>query len=287
MSTRLLAVVALLLASVSCNQRSPILNSPVLPTESPILPVGQPAVFAVTIQPGVIGPASLVGKVILTLPALERGSEVFLRSSDPSVLSVPGSVVVPAGSDTAAFAATVQGVASDRDVQVTANTAGGRSATATVAVWSVLPTFCVFWSESGDYIGGGITRRMTPPSFAVSAAFSGNLVSMNVNGPSWWYLSFQAPKGAPLTVGSYEGATRYPFQSPSEPGLSVWGDGRGCNQLSGRFTVREIDVSSSGQLRRFWATFEQHCERGTAALYGDVRFTDGAAAVGTLGAPPR
>ncbi len=274
MNSRLLTLVALLLATGGCNQRHPIFNSPALPSETPTLQIGQPAVFGVSMEPpGVIGPASATGKVLLTLPALAGGTEVLLKSSDPSVLSVPGSVVVPAGSDTAVFAGTVQGVASDRDVQVTASTAGGRSVTTTISVWKLVPTFCFFWSDPGDYIGGGATRRMVPPSYRFSASSSGSRVSLSLNGPSWWYLDFQAPKNAPLAVGTYEGATRYPFQAPSVPGLSVSGDGRGCNQLSGRFTVREIDVAPNGRVRNFWATFEQHCERGTAALFGEVRVT--------------
>lgn len=270
MNSRPLALIALLLATVGCNQRSPIFNSPALPSDT--LPIGQPAVFIVSMQ-GVKGPASATGKVLLTLPAPVGGTEVFLKSSDPSVLSVPGSVVVLAGSDTAVFAATVQGVASDRDVQLTASAAGGRSVTTTVSVWSAVPTFCILSSDPGDYIGQGVTRRMVPPSYRFSASSIGNRVSLSLSGQGWWDLDFQAPKNAPLAVGTYEGATRYPFQAPTAPGLDVSGDGRGCNELSGRFTIREIDVAPDGRVRNFWATFEQHCGRGTPALFGEVRIT--------------
>jgi len=81
----------------------------------------------------------------------------------------------------------------------------------------------------------------------------------------------------PLRVGTYDGATRWPFQRDSDPGLDISGEGRGCNTLTGRFVVREADFTASGQVRQFWATFEQHCENRAPALYGDVRVTNGPA----------
>lgn len=70
---------------------------------------------------------------------------------------------------------------------------------------------------------------------------------------------------------AYENATRYPFQSPTLPGLDVSGDGRGCNTLTGRFDILEISYAS-GQISSFAADFEQHCEGGTPALFGSVRY---------------
>ena len=61
--------------------------------------------------------------------------------------------------------------------------------------------------------------------------------------------------------GSYTGALRYPFNDGA-PGLSVSGDGRGCNTLTGQFDVTEISQASTGELLVFDATFEQHCEGG-------------------------
>ena len=117
---------------------------------------------------------------------------------------------------------------------------------------------------------------------AFAAECSGNLARFTFwdNAGRWWYAEFQAPKGIPLRVGPYEGATRYPFQRDTDPGLSIAGEGRGCNTLTGRFTIREADFSPSGQVRHFWATFEQHCENMALALYGDVRVTNGPAVSG-------
>jgi hypothetical protein len=63
----------------------------------------------------------------------------------------------------------------------------------------------------------------------------------------------------------------WPFQSPGSPGLSIFGDGRGCNTLTGRFDVRAIEVAPTGELILFEADFEQHCESNPAALFGRIR----------------
>jgi hypothetical protein len=143
-------------------------------------------------------------------------------------------------------------------------------------------TLLVLASQPGDYIGGGQQRVITTAEadFSVSRN-SANGVSFNINdfnkpNPqfTFWYVDLGAPFNAPLAVGAYEGATRFPFQQPSEPGLSVSGDGRGCNQLFGRFDVLEADYDpQTGDVIRFAADFEQHCETPAAApLLGAIRY---------------
>jgi len=83
-------------------------------------------------------------------------------------------------------------------------------------------------------------------------------------------MRFAAPQGQTLATGTYDGATRYPFQAPSDPGMDVFGDGRGCNTLTGSFTVTQITFSSGGAVESFDADFEQHCEGAEPALRGHV-----------------
>jgi hypothetical protein len=218
--------------------------------------------------------------VMLTYGAPPGGVAVTLSSTDPAYLSVPSSVVVPGGQDSVTFAVMVpQAVSADRTINVTATSAAGRSASATFGLWAILPTFFSFASDPGDYIGGGGTRRLTPPYKSFSASCRGNLVELDFwdNANNHWGANFQAPKGQPLRVGTYDNATRWPFQRDDEAGLDISGEGRGCNESRGRFTVREADFSASGQIRQFWATFEQSCGTGTLAiaLRGDVRLTGG------------
>lgn len=51
------------------------------------------------------------------------------------------------------------------------------------------------------------------------------------------------------------------------------GEGRGCNELTGSYTVTQAVYggSESSYLQDFEATFEQHCEGATPALRGTVR----------------
>lgn len=129
-------------------------------------------------------------------------------------------------------------------------------------------------SDPGDFIGGGQSLFLTPAdgTFSATTNFDSG-VSVSLFGPvHFWFLDFAAAGDVPLTVGTYTGATRFPFQAFSQPGLSVDGDGRGCNTLTGSFTVVEINYGASGGVNSFDALFEQHCEGATPALRGEIRF---------------
>lgn len=143
-------------------------------------------------------------------------------------------------------------------------------------------TKLVLASQPGDFIGAGQQRIITTADadFRVSRNFD-NGVSFDINDfnkpdpqYTFWYVDFAAPANAELSVGAYEGATRYPFQASSEPGLTIAGDGRGCNMNYGRFDVLEVVYDpATGDVIRFAADFEQHCESPSAPpLMGAIRF---------------
>jgi hypothetical protein len=137
-------------------------------------------------------------------------------------------------------------------------------------------TFLYMNSEPGDYIGGGVEQLYTSAdsSFSASLPQGGDYFHSSVIQGAfthWWYVDIVAPSGQPLAVGSYTGAERASFRSYDSPGLDVSGDGRGCNTLTGAFDVNEIAFATTGELLVFDATFEQHCEGATAALYGRIR----------------
>lgn len=129
-------------------------------------------------------------------------------------------------------------------------------------------------SDPGDFIGLGQSLFLTPAdgTFDATTNFDSG-VSVSFFGPThFWFLDFSAAGNVPLTVGTYTGATRFPFQAFGENGLSVGGDGRGCNTLTGSFTVVEINYGANGGVDSFDALFEQHCEGATPALHGEIRF---------------
>jgi hypothetical protein len=137
-------------------------------------------------------------------------------------------------------------------------------------------TFLYMNSQAGDYIGGGTEQLYTSADSSISGSLpqGGDYFSASaIQGPytHWWYVNIAAPPGQPLAVGSYTGAVRAPFRPPGTPGVDVFGDGRGCNTLTGQFDVDELSYAPTGELLVFDATFEQHCEGGAAALFGRIR----------------
>lgn len=128
-----------------------------------------------------------------------------------------------------------------------------------------------FRGDPGDYISGGQTWHYD--TYNSSIVFSRNFdngVSASVNGDAWWNFDSATPSGHTYHVGTFKNAQRYPFQSATAPGLSLYGDGRGCNTLTGQFTVYQIEFDTAGNPKTADITFTQHCEGGPAASYGEL-----------------
>src|SRR5262245_39255136 len=118
-------------------------------------------------------------------------------------------------------------------------------------------TLLFLHSQPGDFVGGGVERTLNEADgrFVASRNFD-NGVTLRFNTPSFshfWNLDFAAADEAPLTPGIHKGAVRFPLQGPGQPGLSVSGEGRGCNVLTGRFEVIEVTYSPGGEVLDFAA----------------------------------
>jgi hypothetical protein len=141
-------------------------------------------------------------------------------------------------------------------------------------------TFVTFSGEGGDYITLDRTwsYNRSNATIVTTASPDNNHIQVQISGNTWWFMDFAAPAGQALAVGSYQGATRYPFQAPGNPGLSLFGDGRGCNTVTGSFEVLEASFGPFGWVERFHATFEQHCEGSTTSRsFGEILIDNGAA----------
>ena len=136
-------------------------------------------------------------------------------------------------------------------------------------------TSLLLTGDPGDYITGGRTYFYTDADGPFTATLNyHNGVSLAFHTPTyshWWYLDFSAPGNQLLTVGTYAGAVRFPFEG-SLAGLSLSGDGRGCNTLTGSFEVKEVVYGSGTNVVSFRATFEQHCEGLGPAARGEIRY---------------
>ena len=117
------------------------------------------------------------------------------------------------------------------------------------------------------------------------------LIALNgVSGPAaghWYYIHLAAPPGQNLAVGTYLGATRAAFRAAGEPGIDIYGDGTGCNEVNGQFTVNEIAFTGP-LLTTFSASYSFTCPGSTAHAAGEVRIasSEGFAGLRQLPADP-
>jgi hypothetical protein len=138
-----------------------------------------------------------------------------------------------------------------------------------------------FSGDQGDYISGGRAYAYSIEAkdrLTVNGSEDGNHVSVSVSGfnSDWWSLDLAAPSGQSLAPGIYDGATRWPFQGAG-PGLDLSGNGRGCNTLTGTFTIQNVVFGPRGYVQTLDATYEQHCEGGATAARGEIHIANPAA----------
>jgi hypothetical protein len=147
--------------------------------------------------------------------------------------------------------------------------------------------------QPGDFIAGGLNfdftytplnsqlfaaqiRRTIPSGPAEIDFILGTVTSGSNN--TFATLFFGTDQlGIPMQPGVYLNAQRADFAAPGHPGLDVGFQNRGCNTLTGNFTVQTAQFILGGPggtavVDRFAATFEQHCEGATPALFGSFFF---------------
>ncbi len=131
-------------------------------------------------------------------------------------------------------------------------------------------------SPQGDYIGGGLEQEFTTGSIATISQNNINAVHVNYSDLKNFYtFEFATKRTGVLGVRAYNNATRIPFQNPLRPGMGVYGNGRGCNQLLGNFEVLELVVGitgvDAGKVLKLAINFSQSCDGGPF-LTGAIRF---------------
>ncbi|GGS54232.1 hypothetical protein AB0E75_17995 [Streptomyces griseoviridis] len=133
-------------------------------------------------------------------------------------------------------------------------------------------------SEAGDYIGQGGTAAYTPDTAEIAVTGDAGQLRLRVWAESaedltWWEVSLAAPKGERLRPGVYRDVERTPLRTGRAPGLDVYGEGRSCDDVYGRFAVNQIETDDSGAVTVLDATYTQRCDRATApALKGVVKY---------------
>jgi hypothetical protein len=138
-------------------------------------------------------------------------------------------------------------------------------------------------SPPGDFVGQGQNYNYTSATGTFTAEFivldniGIDYLVVRYRDPGFlhvWDLFFTSRYlGTALVPGTYPNAERAPFETAGHPGLSVSGEGRGCNVLTGAFTIQEAIYDTSGstpRVVRFVASFSQSCEGTEPPLTGTI-----------------
>ena len=154
-----------------------------------------------------------------------------------------------------------------------------RRAAALVALWVLAAaapraqaqeTYFAYDSTPGSWVGAGRTDYFVSPetgwTFTGTTTTGNTLVTLSARRAQdpglndyYWDLRLAAPQGESIVPGLYEGAARYPFQSPDQPGMTLSGNHRGNNRNAGYFRVLEAEYSGD-RLVRFAVDFKQFDE---------------------------
>lgn len=122
-------------------------------------------------------------------------------------------------------------------------------------------------ADAADYIQS--SGSWSTPAKHISVVWENGHLSAQVAG---WTIEVKAPHGARLRARRYTNAIRYPFNAANQAGLDVSGNGVGCNEVTGEFTVHSVRYSSAGKLLSVRLSFEHHCEGGPAAVRGTLSY---------------
>jgi hypothetical protein len=129
-------------------------------------------------------------------------------------------------------------------------------------------------SDGRDYITEGRTLRFGPGNAQLEAYGDRRQMTFSVverDGDTWTAL-FAAPRGQTLAAGRrFTHVTDAAFQGDLAQ-LDVSGPGRGCQDVTGEFTVRRARFDRRGRMRAMTISFVHHCEGVPTALRGTVSF---------------
>ena len=125
--------------------------------------------------------------------------------------------------------------------------------------------------SEGEFIGFGEDWLFNAPDDVTATGERGYVHVEAEYGGNRFDFEFGAPGTRSLRTGEYRDAEGA-FGKKHHPFLRVSGDAAGCSTAFGRFIVKDIKLDSDGDVERFWALYEQHCNGpGGSASFGEVR----------------
>src|SRR6266850_4491371 len=144
----------------------------------------------------------------------------------------------------------------------------------TLTISPATPITGVFFdSQPGDRIGMGREWSYTPEvgTFSLEKSeHAAGVVFQSTDFPpgKQSITSFAAPGNSPLIRGDYVDAGKISNRRPDQAGMIIEFSGSGCYTEGGSFTILQVDPIN----QRFAADFEQHCDVGSPAFLGQVRY---------------
>lgn len=125
-------------------------------------------------------------------------------------------------------------------------------------------------SSSSDPVGKGQSYVYRPGAGSIRVNNGGlpNLVVVEADGPEGNFtFRFEAPGGAPLSVGTYDNVPNDNVNTADQAGMRIVGPGSYCHpESTGRFEVRHFKADLSEMLIHY----ENSCT-GKAPLFGEIR----------------
>jgi hypothetical protein len=131
-------------------------------------------------------------------------------------------------------------------------------------------------SEPGDYIGQGQTYDFSSPGDRISAGGAPDHLDFSVyaaGSGSEYAAGFFAPPGQTLQAGAtYTDDADSTSATPSDAGMAMIAESRGCNTGLGSFTVDEIAFAPDRTLRAAAVRWTFRCHRDAPAIRGSWSF---------------
>lgn len=133
-------------------------------------------------------------------------------------------------------------------------------------------------SEPGDWVGAGRDWAFNSSTSTILARGTAGQLEIFVDSPGADSFSdvrfnavFDAGSSGRLQPGIRYRVAGHQGGDPAVPWMRVSGNGRDCNTAMGTFTVNQLEFAG-GAVRKFGATFEQHCGDQTPALFGSIAY---------------
>ncbi|MFM1769432.1 MAG: hypothetical protein RJA22_1961 [Verrucomicrobiota bacterium] len=118
-----------------------------------------------------------------------------------------------------------------------------------------------FTSLPGSLVGQGQTMSVNEAGgYTFSATLNANnSISLTISSPvHTWNLSFAAPDGGPLTVGTYNNAQLWPNQAAGAPAMAFTRPGVSLDSIVGYFNILNVEYGPNNTVRAFDAEFQQY-----------------------------